>query len=213
MLSLHTFSHSSASYRVRIALALKGVEATQHLVSLIANDHQSEAFRTLNPEGRVPALETEQGVLTQSLAILDWLEECYPTPSLYPQDPWQRALCRAFAHVIAGDIFPLQNLSVRRKLTDEFGADEARVTQWCADWIARGFEALETETRNRGWSIDQGYLFGPAPTLADICLVAQMNNARRFGVDLSVFPLLVAADAQARMHPAFASTAPDAQAA
>jgi maleylacetoacetate isomerase len=211
MLSLHTFSHSSASYRVRIALALKGVEASQHSVSLIANDHQSEAFRALNPEGRVPALVTEQGVLTQSLAILDWLEECYPTPSLYPQDPWQRALCRAFAHVIAGDIFPLQNLSVRQKLADEFGADEARVAQWCADSIARGFGALETETRNRGWSIDQGYLFGPEPSLADICLVAQMNNARRFGVDLSVFPLLVSADAQARVHPAFVSTAPDAQ--
>ncbi|GIU67687.1 maleylacetoacetate isomerase [Candidatus Phycosocius spiralis] len=211
MIELHAYSHSSASYRVRIALALKGIGVTHHSVCLRANDHQSTVYLDLNPQGRVPALVTEEGVLTQSLAIVDWLEEFYPRPSLYPQDPWQRSLCRAFAHVIASDIFPLQNLNVRRKLADDFGADEARVTQWCADWIAQGFGALEKETANRGWSPGQGYLYGQEPTLADICLVPQMNNARRFGVDLTMFPLLVRADAQARVHPAFLSTAPETQ--
>lgn len=211
MLHLHTFSHSSASYRVRIALALKGVASESHAVSLIANDHLSDAYRVLNPESRVPAIVTEHGVLTQSFAIMDWLEDTIPAPSLYPADPWQRALCRAFAHAIASDIFPVQNLGVRRKLAAEFGADEARTTQWCADWIAKGFAALEAETAKRDWQPEQGYLFGPSPTLADICLVPQMNNARRYGVELSPFPLLVAADAKARAHPAFSSTAPETQ--
>lgn len=212
MLQLHTFSHSSASYRVRIALALKGVTSDSHFVSLIANDHLSDPYRTLNPEGRVPAIVTENGVLTQSFAIMDWLEDTIPEPSLYPSDIWQRALCRAFAHAIASDIFPVQNLGVRRKLAADFGADEARTTQWCAEWIAKGFAALEIETAKRFWSPEQGYLFGPLPTLADICLVPQMNNARRYGVDLTPFPLLVAADAKARAHPAFITTAPETQA-
>lgn len=212
MLQLHTFSHSSASFRVRIALALKGVASESHAVSLIANDHLSEAYRALNPEGRVPAIVTEQGVLTQSFAIMDLLEETIPEPSLYPADVWQRALCRAFAHAIASDIFPVQNLGVRRKLIADFGADEAQTTQWCADWIAKGFIALEAETAKRGWHEGQGYLFGPTPTLADICLVPQMNNARRYGVDLTPFPLLVAADAKARAHLAFVTTAPETQA-
>jgi maleylacetoacetate isomerase len=188
------------------------VASESHAVSLIANDHLSEAYRALNPEGRVPAIVTEQGVLTQSFAIMDWLEDTIPQPSLYPKDPWQRALCRAFAHAIASDIFPVQNLGVRRKLTADFGADEARTIQWCAEWIAKGFVALEAETAKRGWDEEQGYLFGPTPTLADICLVPQMNNARRYGVDLAPFPLLIAADAKARAHPAFVTTAPETQA-
>lgn len=212
MLELHTFSHSSASYRVRIALALKGVTSQNHAVSLIANDHLGTAYQAINPEGRVPAVVTDQGILTQSLAIIDWLEDTHPQPSLYPADPWQKALCRAFAHAVASDIFPVQNLGVRRKLMADFGADEAATTRWCAEWIAKGFGALETETARRGWQAGAGYLFADVPTLADICLVPQMNNARRYGVDLAPFPLLVAADAQARAHPAFLSTAPETQA-
>jgi maleylacetoacetate isomerase len=210
MIKLHTFSHSSASYRVRIVLALKGLEWESAQVSLRANEHQSVAYLGLNPQGRVPAIEGEKGLLTQSFAIMDWLEETYPQPSIYPMDAWTRAQCRAFAHVIATDIFPLQNMSTRLKLGAEFGADEARQAQWCADWIARGFAALETQTAMRGWTSANGYLFANHPTLADICLVAQMNNARRYGVDLSPYPLLVAADANARLHPAFVSAAPEA---
>ncbi len=212
MIKLHTFAQSSASYRVRIVLALKGIDWAAQAVSLMDNQHQSPDFLKINPQGRVPALITDAGVLSQSFAIMDWLEETYPDqPSIYPKDPWQRAQCRAFAHVIATDIFPLQNLGARRKLGSDFGADEADQAAWSAHWITRGFHALEIETAARGWTPERGYLFGEAPSLADICLVPQMNNARRFKVDLSPFPLLVAADAKARAHEAFVSTAPATQ--
>jgi maleylacetoacetate isomerase len=213
LFQLHTFAQSSASYRVRIVMALKGLSWDSHAVSLLANDHQSADYLKLNPQGRVPALVTDQGVLTQSFAIMDWLEETYPdAQSIYPKDPWKKALCRAFAHVIATDIFPLQNLSTRRKLQADFGVDDALQASWSADWIAKGFAALESETAARGWTPEVDYLFGETPTLADICLVPQMNNARRYKVDLTPFPLLVAADAKARIHPAFISTAPETQA-
>jgi maleylpyruvate isomerase len=211
MLRLHSFSHSSASYRLRIALALKGLAWELSPVSLVRNEHLGEAYIAMNPQARVPTLETDDGLLTQSLAIIEWLDETHPAPPLLPADPYARAQCRAFAHVIVSDIFPVQNLGVRRKLAAEFGADEATQARWCADWIARGFAALESETAERGWSPGQGYLFGPGVTLADICLVPQMNNARRYGVDLAAFPLLVAADAAARAHPAFVATAPETQ--
>jgi maleylpyruvate isomerase len=212
MLHLHTFAQSSASYRVRIVMALKGLQWDASAVSLLANEHQGSDYLKINPQGRVPALITDQGVLAQSFAIIDWLEETYPDrPSIYPVDAWQRAQCRAFAHTIATDIFPLQNLSTRRKLEAEFGADDARQAQWSNDWISSGFKALETETATRGWVADKGYLFGDTPTLADICLVPQMNNARRFKLNVTSYPLLVAADAKARAHSAFVTTAPETQ--
>ena len=212
MLQLYTYAQSSASYRVRIVLALKGIDWQSVAISLLAGDHQNASFLKINPQGRVPALVGEHGTLSQSFAIMDWLEETYPdTTSIYPKDAWQRALCRAFAHTIATDIFPLQNLSTRRKLQAEFGADDARQAQWSADWITKGFAALETELVTRGWTGKDGYLFGDDPTLADICLVPQMNNARRYKVNLGAFPLLVAADAKARVHPAFVSTSPETQ--
>lgn len=211
MIKLHTFSHSSTSYRVRIVLALKGLDWQSDPVSLLRNEHLSAQYRRLNPQGRVPAVQTEHGLLTQSLAIIDWLEETYPEPSIYPVDPWARAQCRAFAQVIATDIFPLQNLSTRRALESAFGADEAQQAIWSADWIGRGFAALEQETQNRGWTPEQGHLFAHYPTLADICLVPQMNNARRYQLDLTPFARLVAADAKARDHIAFTSTAPETQ--
>jgi maleylacetoacetate isomerase len=206
MFELYTFSRSSASYRVRIALALKGVSWVAKDISLAANEHESTEFLAINPQGRVPALATDQGLLTQSLAIIDWLEETHPqSPSVYPSDAWQRAQCRAFAYVIASDIFPLQNLSTRRKIHSAFRADEAAQAQWCREWIVKGFQALEREADARQWHPEQGYLFGDGPSLAEICLVPQMDNARRYEVDLSDFPLLLAADSYARLHPAFIS--------
>jgi maleylpyruvate isomerase len=213
MFKLYTFSHSSASYRVRIAMALKGLSWESFGVSLRAGAHRDPDYLALNPQGRVPALITTDGLLTQSLAIIDWLEETQAGPSLYPSDAFTRAQCRAFAHVIATDIFPLQNLSTRQKLEAEFGADEARQAQWCADWIATGFTALEAQLAQQGRPQAGDFLYADYPTLADICLVAQMNNARRYGVDLSPFPILVGADAVARAHPAFVATAPESQAA
>jgi maleylpyruvate isomerase len=209
MIHLHSFSHSSASYRVRIVMALKGLDWETIPLSLRENDHRSEAYLNVNPQGRVPALETSQGVLTQSLAIIDWLEETHPTPSIYPDDAWDRAQCRAFSHVITTDIFPLQNLSTRQKLGRDYGCDERAQAAWCRDWIEAGFSALEVELSRKPASSTQ-FLFADWPTLAEICLVPQMNNARRYGVDLSPFPLLVGADARARNLPAFVTTAPDA---
>lgn len=206
---LHNFSHSSASYRVRIVMALKGLTWDSQAISLRDNAHQSAAFKAINPQGRVPALATEQGILTQSLAIIDWLEDTHPQPSVYPSDPWDRAKCRAFAHVLATDIFPLQNLSTRQKLATDFDCDEAAQATWCRYWIAAGFEALETELALPNPRPETAFLFADVPTLADICLVPQMNNARRYQVDLSPYPLLIAADNAAREHPAFARTAPE----
>lgn len=213
MLRLYSFAHSSASYRVRIALALKGLDCEIVPVSLVKDggEHKSAAYRAVNPHGRVPALETADGVLFQSLAIIDWLEETYPSPSLYPEGALVRARCRAFAHAIAADIFPLQNLGTRQKLERDFGADADAQARWSAQVIEAGFAGLEEELLRRG-GLGPDYLFGAAPTLADICLVPQMNNARRYGADLSRLPLLVEADARARAHPAFVRTAPETQA-
>ena len=165
----------------------------------------------MNPNQRVPALVLGDGtVLTQSMAILAFLDEMLPAPALLPADPVERARCRAFASVITEDIFPVQNLGVRQKLGAEFGADTDRQAQWCADWIVRGFAGLERETARRDWASGR-FLFGESPTLADICLVPQMRNAVRYQVDLTPFPLLVAARDHAMEHPAFAETAPETQ--
>lgn len=212
MMRLYSFAHSSASWRVRIALALKGLDHELVSVSLVRDggEHKGAAYRAINPHGRVPALETPDGVLFQSLAIIDWLEETAPGPSLYPEGALARARCRAFAHAIASDIFPLQNLGTRQKLERDFAADAAAQARWSAQVIEAGFAGLEEELSRRG-GLGPAYLFGAAPTLADLCLAPQMNNARRYGADLSRFPLLVEADARARAHPAFVRTAPDTQ--
>lgn len=210
-MKLYSFAQSSASYRVRIGLALKGLVAEIIPISLLDNSHQSEEYRAINPQGRVPFLLDGAQGLSQSLAILDYLEETNPKPSIYPETAYERAKCRAFAHVIASDIFPLQNLSTRKRLAADFGADEAAQANWSADWIAKGFASLEHELSRENKSADNGYLFANYPTLADICLVPQMRNARRYGVDLSLFPRLVGFDAKASAHQAFVSTSPETQ--
>ena len=204
---LHGYWRSGAAYRTRIALALKGLAYDQRGVDLRTGAQRSEAFASLNPQGMVPALEVEGTVLTQSPAILEWLEETHPAPALLPVDPLGRAHVRAMAALIGCDIHPLNNLRVGKVLRETFGADQAAVDAWAARWILPGFEALEALVARHG----AGWCFGGAPTLADCYLVPQVYSARRFNVPLEAFPRLLAIDAAAAAHPAFIAAHPDAQ--
>ncbi len=209
-LKLYDFWRSSAAYRVRIGFQLKGVAYTSSPIALTPGKDEQRApeYTAKNPQGRVPALEINAGLIGQSLAILEWLDETYPQPPLLPGDAWSRAQTRAFALTIACDVHPLNNLSVLNRLKSQFGADEDSTGDWYRHWISLGFAALEKEAATRPTS---AFAFGDAPTLADICLVPQMMNARRFKTDLSSFPRLVAFDERARAHPAFIAAAPENQ--
>jgi maleylpyruvate isomerase len=207
MMKLHGYFRSSASYRVRIALNLKGLLA-EHLPHHLRKGEQcAPAYLALNPQGFVPTLEDDTGtVLTQSLAIIEWLEETHPEPPLLPQEPLKRAKVRAFAMALACDTHPVQNLKVLGRLR-EMGLPEEQVTGWAA-WANReGLSACETLiAREPG-----PFCFGVAPTIADLCLVPQLANARRFGVDVAAFPRLLQAEAAAKALPAFADAAPERQ--
>ncbi|HZG10103.1 MAG TPA: maleylacetoacetate isomerase [Allosphingosinicella sp.] len=202
---LFDYWRSSASYRVRIALALKNIGYSAIGVDLAAGAQGEDAYRTGNPQGFVPMLEIDGRRFTQSLAIIDYLDATRPDPPLLPADAGDAALVRSLALAIACDIHPLNNLRVLKYLNGPLGQDDAGKQAWIARWIVDGFAALEamaTPCAGR-------FLVGDTPTLADICLVPQVYNARRFEVDLSPFPLLVAADAAAAAHPAFAAAHPD----
>ena len=205
-MKLHGYFRSSAAYRVRIALNLKGLTA-EHLPHHLRKGEQSEpAYLALNPQGLVPTLEKSGAVLTQSLAIIEWLDETHPSPPLLPKDPLRRAKVRAFALAIACDIHPVQNLKVLARLR-KLGLAEEQVTEWAA-WVNReGLSACEALVKG-----EKGpYCFGDKPTIADLCLVPQLANARRFGVDVSAFPRLLEAEAAAKEMKAFADAAPDRQ--
>ena len=204
---LHGYWRSGAAYRTRIALALKGLAYDQQGVDLRTGAQRSEAFVALNPQGMVPALEIDGAVLTQSPAILEWLEETHPEPALLPAGPVDRAHVRAMAALIGCDIHPLNNLRVGKALRETFGADQAAVDAWAARWIVPGFEALEAQVARHG----AGWSFGAAPTLADCYLIPQIYSARRFNVPLDAYPQLLAIDARAAQHPAFIAAHPDAQ--
>lgn len=204
---LHGYWRSGTSYRTRIALELKGLAYAQQGVDLRQGVQKSEAYCALNPQGLVPALEIGGAVLTQSPAILEWLEEAYPTPPLLPADPVDRARVRAMAALIGCDIHPLNNLRVGKALRETFGADQAAVDAWAARWIIPGFEALETLVSRHG----AGWCFGESPTLADCYLIPQIYSASRFNVPLEAFPRLLAIEASAAKHPAFVAAHPDAQ--
>ena len=204
---LHGYWRSGAAYRTRIALELKGLAYGQQGVDLRTGAQRSEAFVTLNPQGMVPALEVDGAVLTQSPAILEWLEETHPAPALLPADPLERAHVRAMAALIGCDIHPLNNLRVGKALRETFGADQGAVDDWAARWIVPGFEALEALVGRHG----AGWCFGDGPTLADCYLIPQIYSARRFNVSLAAFPRLLAIDAAAGLHPAFIAAHPDSQ--
>jgi maleylpyruvate isomerase len=206
-MKLHGYFRSSASYRVRIALNLKGLSADHLPHHLRKGEQRDPAYLTINPQGLVPTLQDDRGViLTQSLAIIEWLDETHPEPPLLPADPLRRAKVRAFAMVVACDTHPVQNLKVLARLR-ELGLADEQVTAWAA-WANReGLIACETLIANEPGP----FCFGAAPTLADLCLVPQLANARRFGVDLAVFPRLLKAEMAAKDLKAFADAAPDRQ--
>jgi len=204
---LHGYFRSSASWRVRIALHLKGISVDQVSHHLRRGEHRAPDYLTINPQGLVPALELPDGsVLTQSLAIIEWLNDVYPRPPLLPDHPVQRARVRAFAQVIAADTHPVQNLKVLNALR-KLGHDEAVVERWAADVNVAGLEACEALIDGQSGP----YCFGVYPTIADICLVPQMGNARKFGVDVRQFPRLLEREAAALALDAFTVTAPDRQ--
>jgi len=204
---LHGYWRSGAAYRTRIALNLKGVSYAQQGVDLRTGAQGSAAYVALNPQGMVPALEIDGAVLTQSPAILEWLEETHPTPPLLPADPVARAHVRAMAALIGCDIHPLNNLRVGKALRETFGADQAAVDAWAARWILPGFTALEVMVARHG----DGWCLGDAPTLADCYLIPQIYSAGRFNVPLDAFPRLRAIAAAAARHPAFQAAHPEAQ--
>jgi len=207
MTTLHSYWRSTAAYRVRIALNLKGLDYQQIPHDLRVGEQAAPAYASVNPQQLIPALEVDGVVLTQSLAILEWLEETHPEPRLLPARAADRAAVRAMAQTIACDIHPLNNLRVLARLRAEFGADENAVSRWIAGWIADGFEALETLIAKRGGA----FAYGDTPTLADCCLVPQVYSARRFNVDLAHYPRLVDAADRAGELDAFVAAHPTNQ--
>lgn len=208
---LHGFWRSSATYRVRIALGLKGVAADYRPVNITASGQQqfSADYLRLNPEGRVPALEVDGQVLTQSWAILEWLEEAYPQPALLPGDAFGRARVRALAQLVVADIQPLQNLGPTNYLAGELGANPDQVAAWLKHWIGRGMAAFEAQLA-RDAATGQ-FCHGASPTLADACLVPQCYAARRYGVDVAQFPHIARIEAACQELPAFAAAVPERQ--
>jgi len=208
-MKLYGYWRSSAAYRCRIAFNLKGVRPEFSPVHLRRGGQRAEEFLRLNPQGLVPALDIGGRVLTQSLAIIEWLEETRPQPPLLPRDPVERADVRAFALAIAADVHPLNNLRVLKYLKSPLGHDQATIDAWYRHWVEEGLEACEGLVLKGG---RRGpFCFGETPTLADVCLVPQLANARRVDSDLSACPTLLAIEAHCARLPAFAEAAPERQ--
>lgn len=200
---LFDYFRSSASYRVRIALNLKGLDYTAVPTSLLTGENRAENYVVRNPQGFVPMLSIEGHDLTQSLAIIDYLDAQYPDPPMVPSDPTQRARTLAQALVIACDIHPLNNLRVLKYLKNQFGLDQDAIDSWYQHWIVEGFIALEA------MAPDTGLFGGQLPNLADVCLVPQMYNARRFNAALDAFPKLVRIDTALQILDAISMAHPD----
>jgi len=204
---LHSAWRATAPYRVRIGLALKGVDYDYAALDLVAGDQREPAYRAVNPQGLAPALDLGDGrILTQSLSILEWLEETRPQPSILPRSALDRATVRSMANIIACDIHPLNNTRVGRKLS-KLGLPQEVVTEWIHGWIRDGFDALEPMVAAHGGQ----FAFGDAPTIADCCLVPQVYSARRFELDVSPWPALIGAADRAAEHPAFQAAHPNRQ--
>lgn len=204
---LYDYQRSSAAYRVRIALNLKGVDYESRRVNLLESEQKSDDYRALNPQGLVPMLEIDGHRLTQSLSIIVYLDQLFPDPPLMPRDPVDGAHVRAMALTIACDIHPLNNLRVLKYLSGPLGIPQEERDRWYAHWIAEGFTALEAMAKPGAGR----FLFGDEPTIADVCLVPQLYNARRFHVAVDNYPTLLRADENANRMDAFAAANPDRQ--
>ena len=201
---LYDYWRSSAAYRVRIALNLKGIAYRAVPVDLSKGEQGGADYTGRNPQGLIPALEIDGNLLTQSLAIIDYLDQTRPEPRLLPADPALRAAALGRALVIAADTHPIQNLRVMNRLKSQFGASQEQAVEWNRHWIALGFATLEAQAP------ESGLFGGTQPDLSDLCLVPQMANARRFEVPLDAYPRLVRIDEALRALPAFAAAAPEA---
>jgi maleylacetoacetate isomerase len=206
---LYTFFRSSTSYRLRIALAYKRLAYEPHYVSLPKMQHREPAYRTLHPQGLVPLLVEDGRAHIQSLAVIEYLDEAYPEPPLMPADVHARAYVRAFSQIIGCDIHPLNNVRVLKRLQSQFGADEAATNEWYRHWIAEGLGSLEQYVT--GEARLGKFALGDVVTMADICLVPQIFNARRFDCALEHYPKLMAVYENCMTLPAFAETQPNTQ--
>jgi maleylpyruvate isomerase len=209
---LYTYFRSSAAYRVRIAMNLKGLDARQVFVHLNRNGGEQfgEAFKSVNPQALVPVLSDEGLKISQSLAIMEYLDEVYPQLPLLPSAPGDRAFVRQLALGIACDIHPINNLRVLKYLTGAMGLSDDKKSEWIAHWISLGLQAIEAQIQQHGRS--GAFCFGDTPTMADCCLAPQIASAQRFNVDLSTYPALMAIFEACQAMPAFAKAAPSQQA-
>jgi maleylpyruvate isomerase len=208
-MTLYNFFRSGTSHRLRIALNLKGLDYEYLPIDLRTERHLGADYKALNPQGLVPALVDEGRVLIQTPAIIEWLEERYPTPALLPSDLDARARVRALAAIVGCDVHPVNNRRILEALRHDFGADEAAIQRWCARWITDGFDGLEAllaADTQRG-----DFCFGRAPTLADVYLIPQVESARRFKLDIARWPNVLAIDEACGRVEAFSSAAPARQ--